>query len=92
MAVSGFDDVGSIGIRGITVWERFVDLVEGVVETAVEFSPELAAQPDWMEHPEWFQPSAAEKEKLPRKLTPGQLARWRVDPPVSRTVDALFVC
>ena len=49
-------------------------------EAALEFGPELAAQPDWMEHPEWFQPPAEEKEKLPRKLTPSLLARWRIDP------------
>jgi superfamily I DNA/RNA helicase/mRNA-degrading endonuclease RelE of RelBE toxin-antitoxin system len=69
----------AIGPRG-SVYQRFDFPGWDAPEAALEFGPELAAQPDWMEHPEWFQPPAEEKEKLPRKLTPGLLTRWRIDP------------
>lgn len=68
----------AIGPRG-SVYERFNFPGWDAPETAVAFGPELAAQPDWLEHPEWFQPQAAEKEKLPRKLTPTLLVKWRID-------------
>jgi superfamily I DNA/RNA helicase/mRNA-degrading endonuclease RelE of RelBE toxin-antitoxin system len=50
------------------------------------FSPELAAgldparqaAPEWMHHPEWFQPKAAQGKPLPRVLTPKLLGRWQV--------------
>ncbi len=71
----------AIGPRG-SVYQRFNFPGWDAPETAVAFGPELAAQPDWLTHPEWFQPPAAEpaKEKLPRKLTPALLAKWRIDP------------
>lgn len=69
----------AIGPRG-SVYQRFDFPGWDAPDTAVEFGPELAAKPDWMEHPEWFQPPTEEKEKLPRKLTPGLLTRWRIDP------------
>jgi superfamily I DNA/RNA helicase/mRNA-degrading endonuclease RelE of RelBE toxin-antitoxin system len=71
----------AIGPRG-AVYQRFDFPGWDAPETAVSFGPELAAQPDWLAHPEWFQPSAPEpaKEKLPRKLTPTLLEKWRIDP------------
>lgn len=68
----------AIGPRG-SVYERFNFPGWDGPDTAVEFGPELA-RPDWMDHPEWFQPPAETKEKLPRKLTPSLLDKWRVDP------------
>lgn len=51
----------------------------------VVFSPELAADlapaqriPEWMKHPEWYQPKQVPRKPLPRKLTPSQLRRWCV--------------
>ena len=57
----------AIGPRG-SVYERFDFPGWDAPETAVEFGPELAAKPEWMNHPEWFQPAPpeAQKEKLPR--------------------------
>lgn len=80
----------AIGPRG-TVYKRFDFPGWDVGETAVSFGPELAANPDWMAHPEWFQPQSAEpqKEKLPRKLTPSLLEKWRIDPQFH---DALMRC
>ncbi|MCB8924031.1 MAG: UvrD-helicase domain-containing protein [Ardenticatenaceae bacterium] len=71
----------AIGPRS-SVYQRFDFPGWDAPDTAVEFGPELAAKPDWMEHPEWFQPEQQEpqKEKLPRKLTPALLTKWRVDP------------
>lgn len=71
----------AIGPRG-TVYQRFDFPGWDAPETAVEFGPELAAKPEWMEHPEWFQaePQEPQKDKLPRKLTPALLTKWRVDP------------
>lgn len=71
----------AIGPRG-SVYERFNFPEWDAPETAVEFGPELAAQPEWMSHLEWFQPATPEpdKERLPRKLTPGLLSKWRIDP------------
>ncbi len=53
------------------------------------FGPELAAQTDWQDHPEWSQPPAAVQKPLPRRLTPDVLARWRIDP---QHHDALASC
>lgn len=71
----------AIGPRG-SIYQRFDFPGWDVEGTAVEFGPELAARPEWMEHPEWFQPEPPQpqKEKLPRKLTPALLTKWRVDP------------
>lgn len=49
----------------------------------------LAANPDWMAHPEWAQSAEPQKEKLPRKLTPSLLEKWRIDPQYH---DALMRC
>ncbi|MCB8984476.1 MAG: UvrD-helicase domain-containing protein [Ardenticatenaceae bacterium] len=68
----------AIGPRG-TVYKRFDFPGWDAPETAVAFGPELAAQPEWMAHPEWFQQESP-KEKLPRKLTPALLEKWRIDP------------
>jgi superfamily I DNA/RNA helicase/mRNA-degrading endonuclease RelE of RelBE toxin-antitoxin system len=69
----------AIGPRG-SVYQRFNYAGWDAPNAAVEFGPELAAQPEWMDHPEWFKPEEPEKEKLPRKLTPALLKRWRIDP------------
>ena len=71
----------AIGPRG-SVYKRFDFPGWDAPETAVAFGPELAAKPEWQEHPEWFQsaPSEPAKEKLPRKLTPALLAKWRIEP------------
>ncbi|GAB4273675.1 MAG: 3'-5' exonuclease [Candidatus Promineifilaceae bacterium] len=69
----------AIGPRG-NVYQRFNFPGWDAPDTAVEFGPELAAQPEWMEHPEWFQPQETPKEKLPRKLTPALLTKWRIAP------------
>ena len=65
-----------------SIYERFNFPGWDAPDTAVDFGPELAAQPEWMNHPEWFrpQPQEAEKERLPRKLTPSLLKRWQIDP------------
>ncbi len=69
----------AIGPRG-TIYERFNYPGWDAPDRVVEFGPELAVQPEWMAHPEWFQPQTLEpvKEKLPRKLTPALLEKWRV--------------
>lgn len=71
----------AIGPRG-SVYKRFDFPGWDAPETAVAFGPELAAKPEWQEHPEWFQPPPPEpaKEKLPRKLTPALLTKWRIEP------------
>ncbi len=72
----------AIGPRG-AIYQRFnVPDSWDAPDTAVSFGPELAAKPEWMNHPEWFQPKEqkSQKEKLPRKLTPSLLAKWRIDP------------
>lgn len=66
----------AIGPRG-SVYERFnYDGWDGP-DSAVEFGPQLAAAPEWQNHPEWF---AAEEPELPRELTPELLARWHISP------------
>ncbi|GAB4543587.1 MAG: 3'-5' exonuclease [Anaerolineae bacterium] len=50
------------------------------------FSPELAAglepsreaAPEWMRHPEWFQPRASQDKPLSRPLAPNLLHRWQI--------------
>lgn len=87
----------AIGPRS-SVYERFNFPGWDAPETAVVFGPELAAKPEWMNHPEWFKPEPQEpkKERLPRKLTPSLLTKWRIDPeyhgPLMRClyVDDLF--
>ncbi len=80
----------AIGPRG-SIYKRFDFPGWDVAETAVSFGPELAANPERMEHPEWFQPKpkSVQKEKLPRKLTPSLLEKWRVNP---RYHDPLIRC
>lgn len=69
----------AIGPRS-SVYQRFNYPGWDAPETAVEFGPELAARPEWMDNPEWFRPAEAEKEKLPRKLTPALLNKWLIEP------------
>lgn len=69
----------AVGPRG-RIYERFNYQGWDVPGTAVEFGPELAAQPEWINRPEWFTPDAPEKRPLPRKLTPELLTRWRIEP------------
>ncbi|MBK8989819.1 MAG: UvrD-helicase domain-containing protein, partial [Chloroflexi bacterium] len=71
----------AIGPRG-TVYKRFDFPGWDAPETAVQFGPELAAIPEWQQHPEWLQPPPQEpaKEKLPRKLTPALLTKWLIAP------------
>lgn len=71
----------AIGPRG-RIYERFDYYGWDAPDTAVEFGPELAAKPQWQEHPEWFQPDEPEpqEDRLPRKLSPSLLTRWRIDP------------
>jgi superfamily I DNA/RNA helicase/mRNA-degrading endonuclease RelE of RelBE toxin-antitoxin system len=68
----------AVGPRG-SIYERFNFPGWDAPETAVEFGPELAASPDWLDHPEWFRPPPPKLEKLPRKLTPSLLQKWRID-------------
>jgi mRNA-degrading endonuclease RelE of RelBE toxin-antitoxin system len=77
----------AIGPRS-SVYERFNYPGWDAPETAVEFGPELAAKPEWMSHPEWFkpEPQEPEKERLPRKLTPALLTKWRVAPQHHQTL------
>lgn len=70
------------------VYERFN--YDGAGEgPEIAFGPELAAGltptqkvPEWLSHPEWYQShdqdAADVGERLPQKLTPGRLHRWRV--------------
>jgi superfamily I DNA/RNA helicase/mRNA-degrading endonuclease RelE of RelBE toxin-antitoxin system len=71
----------AVGPRS-NIYERFNYDGWDAPDAAVAFGPELAAKPDWMSHPEWFQPKPHEpaKEKLPRKLTPALLTKWRIEP------------
>lgn len=71
----------AIGPRG-SVYQRFNYPGWDAPETAVEFGPELAARPEWMDNPDWFRPASPEqpKESLPRKLTPTLLDKWLIDP------------
>ena len=66
----------AIGPRD-SVYERFDFPGWDAPEAAVEFGPELAALPEWMSRPDWFQPDPPEpvNEKLPRKLTPALLTK-----------------
>lgn len=71
------------------IYERFNYAGWDAEDAAVTFdanlsgqlSPQKTAPPEWMQHPEWFrlQPQE-EKRPLPRKLTPGLLKRWLIDP------------
>ncbi|MCW5848356.1 MAG: UvrD-helicase domain-containing protein [Anaerolineae bacterium] len=71
----------SVGPRG-RVYERFNYDGWNAPDAAVAFGPQLAARPEWQEHPEWRQPAgpAAGAARLPRVLTADLLARWRIDP------------
>jgi superfamily I DNA/RNA helicase/mRNA-degrading endonuclease RelE of RelBE toxin-antitoxin system len=71
----------AVGPRG-SIYERFNYDGWDAPGAAVEFGPELAGQPEWVKHPEWFAPeeSRPEKEKLPRELTPALLGKWLIDP------------
>lgn len=67
------------------VYHRFNYDPDAEWEMELVFSPELAAGlepaqqiPEWMKHPEWYQPQETPEKPLPRKLTPGRLRRWRV--------------
>lgn len=77
----------AIGPRG-SVYERFSYDPEASEGPDMTFSPELAAglkpgqaaTPEWMHHPEWFQPqkSRPKGDPLPRKLTPTLLSQWLI--------------
>ena len=45
---------------------------------SVEFGPEMVAEDEFEIPAEWIQPKAAEKESLPRKLTPRLLKKWNI--------------
>lgn len=77
----------AIGPRG-EVYKRFNYNPGGGDAPGLTFSAELAAgleptpsaPPEWMQHPEWFQPTATEPASapLPRKLTPSLLGQWLI--------------
>ncbi|MCB0013591.1 MAG: UvrD-helicase domain-containing protein [Anaerolineales bacterium] len=72
----------AIGPRG-QVYERFNYQGWDTPEAAVEFGPELAKETDWeAKQQAWSRPQPAEpdKERLPRKLSPALLSKWRIDP------------
>ena len=93
----------AIGPRG-SVYKQFKFDPDAEPEWELAFSPELAAglvpaqekPPEWTQHPEWFQPKAVQVERLPRKLTPSLLDRWRISHDYHgslvrcRTEDELF--
>ncbi|HEX6386870.1 MAG TPA: 3'-5' exonuclease [Anaerolineae bacterium] len=78
---SNFIQLLAVGPRG-SIYERFNYDGWDAPGAAVEFGPQLPAQPEWVKHPEWFTPqeSQPEKEKLPRELTPALLKKWLIDP------------
>lgn len=69
----------AVGPRS-SIYKRFDFPGWDAPETAVEFGPQLAARPAWMQHPEWFKPDKPEPTKtpLPRKLTPALLKKWYI--------------
>jgi superfamily I DNA/RNA helicase/mRNA-degrading endonuclease RelE of RelBE toxin-antitoxin system len=93
----------AIGPRG-AVYRRFDYDPEAEPLVEIAFSAEIAAGleptqeglPEWMEHPEWFQPKTTGSNPLPRKLTPSRLSRWRIPEDYHdklircRTEDELF--
>jgi len=67
------------------VYRRFNYAPDAESISELVFSPELAAGltpvqqvPEWVKHPEWYQPKRTPGDPLPRKLTPNQLRRWRI--------------
>lgn len=71
----------AVGPRS-SIYDRFNYPGWDAPETAVEFGAQMAEQPEWKKHPEWFQPKKEPeetKESLPRKLTSDLLSRWRID-------------
>jgi len=67
------------------VYQRFSYDPDAESGPELVFSPELAAGlepaqhiPEWMKHPEWYQPKEALDDPLPRKLAPSQLRHWRI--------------
>ncbi|MGC9522978.1 MAG: 3'-5' exonuclease [Anaerolineae bacterium] len=82
------------------VYERFNYPADAAQRSEIAFGPELAAGltperkvPEWLSHPEWYQPQREREEavaqRLPQKLTPGRLHRWRVP---DEYHDALMRC
>jgi superfamily I DNA/RNA helicase/mRNA-degrading endonuclease RelE of RelBE toxin-antitoxin system len=71
----------AVGPRS-SVYKRFNYAGWDAPDAAVAFGPELVAKPEWIVHPEWFQSKSPEpaREKLPRKLTPALLTKWRIEP------------
>ncbi len=75
----------AIGPRG-DVYRRFSYDPDAESDFELAFSSELAAGlepsqeglPEWMQHPEWYQPKTPQSDPLPRKLTPSRLNRWRI--------------
>jgi hypothetical protein len=45
-----------------------------------QLEPQQTGDPEWVNHPEWFQPQAPQTPNtpLPRKLTPALLTSWRI--------------
>jgi len=77
----------AIGPRS-NVYRRFKYNPEAEEQPSLVFSPQLATRlepspvkkPEWMNHPEWFQPEKTKLESapLPRKLTPTRLSQWLI--------------
>lgn len=69
----------AVGPRS-SVYKRFNYNGWDAPYAAIEFGPQMTAAPEWTKHPEWFAPDQAPgQKKLPRKLTPSLLKRWRID-------------
>lgn len=75
----------AIGPRA-DVYRRFKYDPQAGDDPSLTFTPELAAglepgraaAPEWMQHPEWFQPKASPGKPLPRVLAPNLLNRWQI--------------
>jgi len=80
----------AVGPRG-SIYERFNYRGWDAPGAAVEFGPRMEQAPEWSNHPEWFRPEQREpeRERLPRKLTPALLRKWRID---ERHHPALMRC
>ena len=66
----------AVGPRG-SIYQRFNFDGWDAPDAAVEFGPELAARPEWLDHPEWFR-AAPDGGPLPRALSAELMTRWRV--------------
>jgi len=68
----------AIGPRG-NIYEHFNYPGWDAPGAAAEFGPELANRKEFEIPADWIRPKSPEKERLPRKLTPRLLTKWRVD-------------